>query len=228
MAGWVEANKKLFITASSDADIIDTTDASDTATIAATIKAAAYDRTGVMYSADPSAFPDAAWFGKQLPTDPGASTWAFKTLAGITFDNLTDTQSKNAHDKKCSTYERIGGVNITFEGWVGSGEYIDIIRGIDWTESEMVAAIFARKVNLPKIPYTDAGVTVIEAEIKNVLQTGVDVGLYTDDPAPSVIVPLVSSVLAADKVSRTLNNVTFEATLAGALHKTGVAGVVTI
>ncbi len=228
LAAWVESNKKLFVAPSNDANIINLTDAADTISISAKIKAAAYDRTAAPYFGDLAAFPDAAWFGKQLPTDPGSSTMAFKVLAGIIPDNLTTTQSKNAHDKNASTYEKNGGVNILFEGWVGSGEFIDIIRGIDWTESEIIAAIFSRKVNLPKIPFTDAGLTIIEAEIKTVLAVGVDVGLYTEDPAPNVILPLVANVLAADKAVRTLNNVIFTATLQGAVHHTGVAGVVTL
>lgn len=223
---WVEANEKLFGTASSDVNIINTTDAADTTTIAATLKAASYDHTWLMYHDLPATFPDAAFFGKQLPTDPGSTTWAFKTLTTIANVKLTGTQSKNAHDKKCNTYELIGGVNITFEGWVSSGEFIDVIRGIDWTVARISERIFSRKVNLPKIPGTDPGIAIIEAEVRGQLFDGITAGLFTDDPAPIVTVPLQASRANADKISRTLNNVTFEATLAGAIHHTGVQGVV--
>ncbi len=225
---WVESNDKLFGTASSDANIINTTDAADTTTIASVLKAAAYDHTSLMYHDAPATFPDAAFFGRQLPTDPGSTSWAFKTLIGISNVIMTSTQTKNAHDKKVNTYTVKGGVNITFEGWVSSGEFIDIIRGIDWTIARISERILSKKVNLPKIPGTDAGIGIIEAEVRAQLAEGVSVGLFTNDPAPIVTVPLQSARSDADKLSRTLNDVTFEATLSGAIHHSVVAGVVVV
>ena len=85
VAAWTESNTKLFITASADANIIDTTDGADTTTIAAVVKAASYVRTAVFYDALAATnYPDAAWLGRCLPLDAGSINWMYKTLAGIT------------------------------------------------------------------------------------------------------------------------------------------------
>jgi hypothetical protein len=222
---FIESQDKIFVTASSDSDIYDSGSTTD---IAATLETAAYDRTAVIYSGTPALFPDAAWLGKQLPTDPGSSTWAFKTLSTITADTLTPTQSTNIRNKNANTYEEIGGVNITRWGTMASGEYIDIIRGIDWLKARMVERIYSRFVNLPKIPFTDAGIATVEGEIKAQLEAGIDAGLLAASPAYSVTVPLASAVSSADKANRLLPDISFEATLAGAVHTTTISGVVTV
>lgn len=224
-AAWIETERKIFGTSSSDADILDS---ASTADIAYVLNAAAYDRTFVLYSASEANYPEAAWLGKQLPTDPGSTTWAYKTLSGVTYDALTTTQSTNARNKKCNTYESIGGVSITREGQMVSGEYIDIMRGVDWLQTRMTERIYTRLVNLPKVPFTDPGVAIIETDIRAQLDDGVSAGFLATSPAYTVSVPLVANVSTTDKANRLLPDITFEATLAGAIHKTTINGVVSL
>lgn len=224
-AAWIEAEIKIYISASSDANILS---AGSTSDIAYLLNAAAYERTAVLYSADVAKFPDAAWFGKQLPTDAGSTTWMFKTLSGITFDELSDTESQAARAKSANTYEKIGGVNMTQEGTMASGEYIDIIRGVDQLQATMTENIFALLVNQPKVPFTDAGIASIEAEIRAALTASQDSGFLALDPAYTVTVPLAAAVSTADKADRFLPDVEFSATLAGAIHKVRVEGVVSL
>jgi hypothetical protein len=173
-------------------------------------------------------WPEVAWAGEVLPTDPGSVTWKFKTLAGVTADRFTDTERGNVLAKNVNIYETIGGVSITQEGVVAIGEFIDNIRGVDWLEVRLQEDIYAYLVNQPKVPYTDNGIVAIESLVKARLQNAIDVGLLSNDPAPTTDVPLAADVLTADKISRTLNNVTFEGTLAGAIHFVNVTGVVTV
>lgn len=224
IAGQVLTEKRLFGTASSDAGILAVT----TTDIAAVLNAASNERAFVMYHHLPNTYPDVAWFSRQLATDPGSSTWKFKTLLGITASPLTSTQSTNAINKKCNTYESVGGVNITLEGTVAAGEFIDIIRGIDWLEARMVERIFGHLVNLEKMPYTNAGIAIIEADIRAQLNDGLSVGLLTNDPAPTITKPLASEVSTADKLIRTLNDVEFAAFLQGAIHFIGIEGIVAV
>jgi hypothetical protein len=152
----------------------------------------------------------------------------FKTLTGIAATTLTTTQSQNARAKKANTYETLGGVNITREGTMASGEYIDIIRGIDWLQARMEERIYSRLVNLAKIPFTDAGIAIIEAEIRAQLDDGIDNGLIAVDPEYTITVPAASSVSAAEKTARILPDIQFTATLAGAIHSVQVAGTVSV
>lgn len=224
-AAWAESNRKLMATASSDVKIYDSGDITD---IAYLLNAAGYDRSTVMFHETPTTYPDAAWMGKQLATDPGSSTWAYKTLAGITKSTLTTNQSTNIRNKKANTYEEIGGVNITQEGTLASGEYIDIIRGADWLEARLTERVYSRLVNLPKIPFTDAGIAIIEGEVRAQMEDGIAVGFLVADPAPVIFVPKAADVSTVDKAARTLNDVTFTAYLAGAIHKIKIDGVVTL
>lgn len=229
IAAWVEARIKLFGTASSNADIINVPAGTDTTSIAAFLNQAGYVRSFVMYHQDAALdFPEAAWFGRVLPLEPGSETWKFKTLAGISYSNLTTTQSNNALNKKANTYEFVAGVGITANGTVAQGEYIDTIRGIDWLTSRIQEFVFSVLVQNPKVPYTDAGITVIQSEVMRALALGVANDFLTNDPAPIVTVPRAADVSPTDKANRILRDVKFTATLAGAIHAVVIRGTVSV
>jgi hypothetical protein len=224
-AAYIETVTKIFLTASADLDILNTTDSADTTTIAAVLKAASYARSGVFYHANAAtAYPEASLLGVILPLDPGSYTSAFKTLAGITVDTLTDTQKINALAKKVNIYVEVGGVNITREGTVAEGEYIDIIILIDWAQARITEGVFSVLVNAPKVPITDAGIASIEAAITTVIQLGVTRGGFAE--GYTVTVPLAANISVADKAARTLNGVTFDAELTGAIHALAIQGTV--
>jgi hypothetical protein len=229
IAAWVEARTKIFGTASDDPVIINSAPGTDITSIAAVLNQAGYTRTFVMYHDDAdSDFPECAWFGKTLPTTPGSITWKFKTLASITYSNLTTTQSSNARNKQCNTYEYIGGVGVTREGVMASGEFIDIIRGIDWLTARIQEYVYALLVNSPKVPYTDAGIASVEAEVRRALEQGVSNNFIAPDPEYTVTVPKASTVSPANKAARLLQDVAFNATLSGAIHAVEINGIVSV
>lgn len=224
IAAVIEAQRKLYGYASNDADIL-TSGSSD---IASTLQAAAYDRTFGIYSDDEANYPEMALFGRVLPTTPGSVTWAFKTLAGITYDDLNDTEKTNAEGKGINLYLRLLGNNFTWEGFVASGEYIDVIRGIDWMYARIQENVFGAFLNNDKIPFTDDGAATIENQVIQVLQQAEDNTLLSDDPKFTTSVPLAANVSTVDKAARRLPDVTFDGTLAGAIHKTVIAGRVSV
>jgi hypothetical protein len=223
-AVYIETVQKIFACASSDANIL----TSSTTDIASQLKAKNYVRTFLIYSATPSAGPDAAWVGRVLPTGVGAASWKFKTLVGIVADNLTSTQIANAQGKNCNVYVTVGGLDITTEGVVASGEYIDVTRILDWLPSTMEAAVYSILINSDKLPYTNKGIAGVENAVRKTLQEGIDNGSLASNPAPVVSVPDILDVSSADKASRTLNGVAFTATLAGAIHKVTINGFVSV
>lgn len=225
VAAWIETQEKIFGTSSNDPNILVSAATTD---IAYLLSQAEYERTFVMFSDTNDDYPEAALLGKQLPTDPGTTTWAYKTLAGITPDELTTAEAAAAHAKNAITYQTIAGVNITRYGQMASGEYIDTIRGVDWLAARLQEDIYSLLVNQPKIPFTDAGVASVEAAVKERLQDGVDIGFLAADPAPETSAPKVADVSTNDKANRTLPDITFTATLAGAIHKVTINGVVTV
>ena len=228
---WANANKKIYGYSTADAATKLTT-VTDTM---ATLQASSYDRSFGLFGgnagvdeADATEYPESAWMGNRFPTPPGSSTWMFKTLNGITVDKMSTIESTNIRDKNGNTYETIGGVNITREGKMASGEYIDVIRGVDWLESRMEERIYGRLVNLEKIPYTNAGIAIIENEIRAQLQEGIAAGVLDGERGYTVTVPRISEISANDRANRILPDIKFEAFLAGAIHRTTILGSVSI
>lgn len=188
-------------------------------------KTNAYTRTLVMYHKNAASFADGALMGKCLPFDPGSETWAFKTLAGISTFSMTGTHRANIVARNGNSYESVAGINITFQGKTGDGGYLDTRRGLDWLQDDMQKAVFGALAGSAKIPYTDAGIGVIESQVRGSLKRAGDRGIL-DENTIVVTVPTAASVPSIDKTNRTLNNVKFSATLQGAVHKTVVTGVV--
>lgn len=229
IANWVETQTKLFGTASSDLTIVNSPAGVDVSSLAAILNQSGNTRTFVMYHQDADFdYPEAAWFGRVLPMEPGSETWMFKTLNSISYSNLTTNQINNALNKKANVYTFVGGVGITQNGTVAIGEYIDIIRGVDWLTSRIREFVFEILVRNPKIPYTDSGIAAVQAEVLRALSLGVSNNFLAEDPEPTVTVPLAASVPSADKANRILRNVTFRATLAGGIHYVVIRGTLSL
>lgn len=221
-ATFVESNTKLFIV--STADTKAATDADSGATdVLHALKAAARARTGPAYHPRNYEFFDAAEIGRFLPINPGGENWRMKTLSGPTPANLTATQIVNVEAKRGNFYYVIGSVNaIGGGGLVSDNEYIDVIRFRDWWVARVSERLVNLELSLNKIPYTDDGVALIEAEVRAQNQEGILAGGIAPSPKPTVTAPLVASVPSSDKQSRTLNNVNTTWTLAGAINKINV------
>jgi len=226
IAGAVEARKKIFGTSTDDTEVTNATSVDD---VALSLSDLGYQRTFVVYSEGANTqYPEAAWIGGQLPEQPGSNTWKFKSLSGVTVSGLNSTQSGAAKAKNANTYERVGGVTITSEGTMAGGEFIDVIIFVDWLEARMRESIFFRLINTKKIPYTQAGVTIIENEIRRVLAEGITNGGLAPNPQPTVSVPNVLSLDPNLRATRTLEGISFEGRLAGAIHFVKVRGTVTV
>ena len=222
-AAYIEAQTKIFGACVGDAAIL----TSSTTDLFSQLKALNYSRTFSLFSGTDATHPEAGWAGLVLPYNPGSETWKFKTIQGSATDNLSATQSGNVKFKNGNTYESYAGVSITGEGVMADGEFVDVIRFVDWLKSRMQERIFAKLVNNKKIPYTDAGAAIIENEIRAQLQAGIAVGGLVDGTVV-VIVPKVADQNPNDRAVRYMPGFTFTATLAGAIHKTQIKGTVTI
>jgi len=231
-ADWAETVTKLFLISDDDSNII-----SGTGDIAEYANTNSYDRTVVIYEpeADLTAndpYTEIAWAAKLFPYDPGSATWALKTLAAVTASNLTPTQRSTLFGKEGNVYESVAGRSITNYGTVGSGEYIDIIHGTDWLESRIQTRVYTALLNNIKVPFTDAGIQSIVAEVQGALQEAVDVGLIIgaedEDNGYVVDAPRAADVSATNKANRNLPDITFRATYQGAIHKTEITGTISV
>jgi hypothetical protein len=223
----IQARRKLFVVASQQTDI-KTTSTSD---VASQLKTGGKSRTALVYHSDEAAHADAAWMGKLFPFDPGEETWKFKVLSGITTDTFTATQQTNMRGKNANFYHTVAGQPITEEGKVsatGLGEFIDVVRFIDFIHARMTERVFAALAKAVKVPFTDQGIAIVENEVRGVLQLGIVQGGFVAEPPPVVNVPRAADVAAADKTARLLPDITFSATLAGAIHAVEISGTVAV
>lgn len=227
IAAWTESAKRLAAFWITDADAYDGTKTTD---LASTLKSASYDRSIVIWHAQPSSgadYPDAAWMGEGFPYEPGSSTWAYKTLKGVKADSITAAQETVLKSKNCNYYMVVGGVPVTQEGKVASGEWIDIIIGTDWIEARLREAVFSALVNNRKVPFTDPGITVIEGLVKGVLKQAAAAGIIQEDSIV-VTVPKAADVPQADRANRYLPDIKFQALYQGAIQRTTINGTISV
>ena len=127
----------------------------------------------------------------------------------------------------------MGGKNITRNGQVRAGEWIDTIRFRDWLKNDMQVRIANLLIVNPKIPYTDPGITLVENQMIASLKSGRAFGgiapdQFDDDgaeyPGFTTSVPKAMSLTASQRASRKLTDCKFTARLAGAIHLVEVYG----
>jgi len=171
-------------------------------------------------------FPEIAWAGYMLPSDPGSETWFGKQLTGITATPKTEmnpTEEAEVLSKNGNLYTPLGGIGHTHPAVMVSNRFIDIQRGIDWLEARIGEAITNRLLNEPKIPYTDAGASIFQGDISSVLDLALTnnvLGPLLDDSGDlyRINIPKVADQLQADRTARYFPGITVEAQLAGAVQ----------
>lgn len=226
IAGYIETQKKIFFVQTTE---VDTYNPAVTSDLASTFKASALDRTAICYHtlAKASEYLNAGWLGEGLPFDPGSSTYAYKTIAGVTADPLTTTQRNAIQAKNCNTYCERGGVNVTQKGVMASGEFIDIIIGLDWLESRLMETVYGALVNERKISYDDGGIQAVAGLVQSVLEEAGRAGILQIDTI-SVTYPKYAEIPQADRLARNLPDIKFSALLQGAIHTVAIEGTVSV
>lgn len=175
-----------------------------------------------------SAFKEAAWFGGMLPRDPGSATWAFKQLAGVGADVLTSTERTaiEASTRKSNHYRAEAGIGVTYPGKTYGGEWIDVVTGLAWFQARLEERLFALLVNNPKVPYTDRGLALVNAELRAQLKEAEEREVFDSGWTTSIVA--VADQDSADRADRILRGIEFQARLAGAIHTLVVVGTVTV
>lgn len=181
---------------------------------------------GLFTRASRNTWPEAAWVGVMFPLDPGSATYAYKQLEGVGADDWTSTE-RGVIDttNKGNHYATEAGIAITRPGKAFGGEWIDVTIGLAWLQARLEERLFSLLVNNPKIPYTDAGVALVVAEIEAQLREAEVRGVLA--PGWTVTAGAVANAADADKAARILRDVEFSATLAGAIHTMTIVGTVT-
>lgn len=223
-ASFIEAVRKIFV-AASEADAIKTAVTTDLGSV---LKGKSYKRTALLWSGDQESGPDAAWAGRKLPTDPGSEQWRYANLSGITADRLSATEIANLDFKNINHYTTVGGVGIVQKGRMVGGQWIDVTRFLDWFTARVQEGIYGLLVAVEKVPYTDGGVTSLEAIVRAKIEEGIRVGGISKEEGFTVTSQKVSDVDPADRQNRIFPDIEFEFRLAGAIGEVTVKGFVAV
>ncbi len=219
----VEAENRIFGVSSSNIKAYDTTDSTSVF-----YKVKDKKRTFSFFNvAASSSYPEAAWFGVMLTKDAGSASWAYKNLSGVAADIFSTDQRTKTSTRNINYYTALAGREVTLEGKLMSGEFIDTIVGLDWITFELRTNIANALITSGKIPFTNAGIGVIESMVRNSLNLAGEREIV-DANTIKVSVPDVRNVSETDRAARILPDVKFEARLAGAIHKVTIKGTVTI
>lgn len=226
-AAWVEGRRKIYFPMSGDWDIADNNQSGD---VGSELVAKSYTRTFPIWHRmiGGSEWANGAYAAVILAPDVGSSIASFKSLAGISADNLRAGEQSALKAKKWAMYQNLGGLNLTYGGQSPSGRYVDTVRGVDWLHSEMQLDILMLFANNAKIPFTTSGLSLIKGTLENVLVKGIRRGLIADDTPYTVTVPTIDETDAADRMARILRGCEFSARVTGAVESVTVRGNLTI
>lgn len=225
MAAWAETNTKLFLAQTKDADAL-----SGPGDILEDLNDLSYNQTAGCWHSRRDRFFAFSWMAKTFAADPDEVTtiWAYKTLSGIESDKdeVSTTEKNYVLSVEGNLYLPFFGDPVAGMGRVASGQPIDVIITLNWTEARVAEAIAQAFVNYSnrneKIPYTDVGITIIQAVVEAVMKQGERVGHFTPE-STTVTVPALADVTPADKTARLLR-LSFVGELAGAIEKATVNG----
>lgn len=179
---------------------------------------------------------DVAAAGNLLTTIAGSSTLMFKTGLGVSGSSVNANGQAFVLGKNVNIQSLIGGVTIIRNGTVSSTQtqFADVIRFVDWLTNEIETNVYALLVSAAKIPYTDTGVNILIGGVKLSLDQGVTNGgiaTTTDDsgnlvPSYTISAPRVATIPVSQRANRISPDISFTATLAGAIQSVTVIGVV--
>ena len=223
MAEWTEAREKMFGYAYADPADNPVTNT--------------YYRTfGICYGDDAGSgdpYKHVAMAVRFLSYDAGSETWVNKSLASVSMSKFTDAEIDTIDKDPASYYIQVGDTGLVQGGKVRAGEWIDVIRFRDWLKNDMQLRILNLLVKRPKVPYTDKGIGLVRNQMIASLKEGTRRGGIAEDqynsddeliPGFTTSVPLAADLSDTQLKSRTLEDCTFSAILAGAIHVVNVNG----
>lgn len=231
---WAEANEKLFAFEYTDYEALP-------------VKNFSYYRSFCMYSGSADGYgvdeqpkenryAALAWMAKCFGYDPGTETWHLKELAAVVPSVLSTNQKRELESNHMNTFRRYAGCNVTIGGYTLAGEWIDVIRFRDWLKAEMQTNVFNALKTNRKVPFTDAGIGLIEGKMEETLLKGQTIGGIAEDEYGdednvtrgfTVTVPQAAELTEAERKSRKLSGCRYTARLAGAIHAVEIEGYLT-
>ena len=170
---------------------------------------------------------------KSLAYPAGSESWNLQLISGITPAELSSTLMTSLQEGSSNLITRFARRIRTLNGATRGGEWIDTIRFRDWLQNDLQLRILEVLTSAPKLSYTDNEIALIHSALKAGLKNAQDRGGVAPSeydgqgnyiPGFTTRVPSAASLTAAQRHSRRLEDVTFSARLAGAIHFVHIRG----
>lgn len=233
MAQEIQSRRKIFFTATASEQSLVGTDLTSATDTAAQLAKQKLTRTVCLWHhTSQSDYPEMAYIAYGAPFDAGSIAWGNAQLTGVESSNqilnnrpLTSIQKSALDARSCNFIDLDGGVPVVRRGLTSGGEWIDIVRGVDWLESDLKTSLRDLLINQKggKITFDDTGITRVRQVIETSLQRGVNRNFLSSF---TVTVPRSSQISLADKKARILKGITFHGIIAGAILDVDMNGSV--
>lgn len=241
---WIEAQPKIAMIDSNDADMLDPEDATN---IAARHKGTV-ERTAVFYHNDVNEYLAASIAGymstRVFDDADSAYTVKFKKAPGVQSVNLGSAaitaitgfvegigQSETA-GHCANTLIDIGDQNFVVEGsMLTQNVFLDEIHATDWIIARTEEEALAMFLNNARIPFTDQGMQQLASVPRGIMAQGVRAGIVASDqnpgtglyePAFTVTVPSVFDVPESQRKARIAPAIPCRFRYSGAVHYTTI------
>jgi len=189
----------------------------------------------VLFYCDPTTeypSPAAALVGATAGRKAGSFTYKNLILKGIAAQNLSEAQLRAIHAKGGITFVNKAGDNVTSEGKVAGGEYIDIIDSKDYIIGNLEYQTQKTLNAADKVPYDNNGIAMLENVCVTVMRDAFNNGIIAanEDGTPAYAVNYAAreDTEASDRAARKYIGGKFAFALAGAIHETEITGEITI
>ena len=175
--------------------------------------------------------PVAALVGEIAGRAAGRFTYKNMILSGVPAQDLSDTEIEAIHKKGGITFVQKAGDNVTSEGKLAGGEYIDVIDCEDYIIQQLTYRTQKMLNNAAKVPYDNNGIAMLESVAVDVLQDAFNQGMIATDadgnPDYSISYTMREDTKESDRASRLYPGGSFRFALAGAIHEVEITGTIT-
>lgn len=236
IAGWAEANKKIFCNTSNNLAVLSNVITSD---ILSVLKGMTLRFSLSTFSKNKSQYPSAAVFGRAASVNfsgiDTTITLNLKQIPTITAEDLTPGEFATLKSKNGSAVVRIGKtVNAYSDSRMASGSWLDTTHGLLWLENRCEVDMFNLLYqSATKVPYTQSGINTAAGTLERSLKAAVRNGLAAPGFLPDgrflpegfeVLSVALADVPSSDKGNRVYKGLSFNMVGAGALHEVAVSG----
>ena len=184
---------------------------------------------------------DASYAGNVAPFYPNSVTWKFKRPQDgnadasegtklISLPKLTEGERDQLLESHVNFLTEEYKRQYVKDGTCLDGEFIDTVLGGDWIAKRMRDLLYDIMLTNANIEYSDAGFGLVATAVLQTLAEATDLGIVARNPESktgifTVVIPKYEDSTEEQRRNRIMPDITWEAQLAGAIHRVKTKGV---